>query len=344
MTEHKPHPAPDDTSTGNDVPTRMKAITQDRYGNADVLSYGDFEIPGLPSNRVLVRMIASSLNMYDVHMTTGYPLLARLSAGPAKPKNPIPGADIAGIVERVGADVEDFAPGDAVFGDIGSGAFAEYAVTGTRSITQKPDPVSFEAAAAAPLAGMTALQGLRDVGRLRPGQRVIINGASGGVGTFAVQIAKTLGAEVAAVCSTSKVDMVRSIGADVVVDYRKEDYTERLRGYDLLFDNAGDRPWSETRHVLTAEGTNVTITGPKHRIAGPVRHLLFRRLLSRFGNQSLTWFTARTKREDLDTLGEWLSTGAISPVIERTYDLEHVPDGLRYLSEGHALGKLVIAT
>jgi NADPH:quinone reductase-like Zn-dependent oxidoreductase len=173
---------------------------------------------------------------------------------------------------------------------------------------------------------------------------VVINGASGGVGTFAVQIAKTLGAEVAAVCSTSKVDMVRSIGADVVVDYHTEDYTKQLRGYNLLFDNAGNRPWSETRQVLTDDGTTVAVTGPKHRIAGPLRRLLFRKLASSFGSQSLAWCFAQVNRDDLDTLGEWLSSGAISPVIERTYDLEHIPDGLRYLSEGHAIGKLVIAT
>jgi len=342
MSEHGSHPAPDKAATGN-LPARMKAITQKRYGNADVLSFGDVDLPEVPPNRVLVRVLASSLNMYDVHMTTGYPLLARLSAGLGRPKNPIPGADVAGIVERVGADVDDFAAGDAVFGDVGNGAFAEYALAGPGSITHKPGPVSFQAAAAVPLAGITALQGLRDAGGLRAGQRVVINGASGGVGTFAVQIAKTLGAEVAAVCSTSKVDMVRSIGADVVVDYHTEDYTKQLRGYNLLFDNAGNRPWSETRQVLTDDGTTVAVTGPKHRIAGPLRRLLFRKLASSFGSQSLAWFIAQVNRDDLDTLGEWLSSGAISPVIERTYDLEHVPDGLRYLSEGHAIGKLVIA-
>jgi NADPH:quinone reductase-like Zn-dependent oxidoreductase len=181
------------------------------------------------------------------------------------------------------------------------------------------------------------------VGGLQPAERAIINGSSGGVGTFAVQIAKALGAEVTAVCSTTKVDMVRSIGADKVVDYTREDYTELERGYDLLFDNAGTRPWSETSRVLSPTGRNVTITGPKHAIMGPFRALAFRKLLSMFGSRSFTWFTAQSDADDLESLAELAAAGEIVPVIENTYPLEKTPEALQYLSEGHALGKLVIS-
>jgi NADPH:quinone reductase-like Zn-dependent oxidoreductase len=229
-----------------------------------------------------------------------------------------------------------------VFGDIGSGAFAEYAVANPKAIAITPAGVSFEAAAAAPLAALTALQALRDHGGLEAGQRVLINGASGGVGTFAVQIAKALGAEVTAVCSTTKVDMVRAIGADRVIDYTRDDFTASERGYDLVFDNAGNRPWSETSRVLVSGGTNVTITGPKHGWFGPLRNLLFRRLMSSFGDKGFVSFTAHVAQSDLELIGRLLEAGTVSPVIERTSPLERLPEALRYLGEGHALGKLVV--
>jgi len=334
--QHPAHP------TDMETPGVMTAVTHNRYGDPDVLTVRQVPVPEPSPARVLIRAAASSLNVYDVHMTTGYPLMARIAAGLTKPKNSVPGSDLAGTVVRVGENVTDFKPGDAIFGAIGSGAFAAYSTATSRAIALKPDDVSFEDAAATPLAGITALQGLRDVGQLRTGQRVVVNGASGGVGTFAVQIARALGAEVAAVCSTEKVEMVKSIGADEVIDYQRFDYTERLRGFDLLFDNAGNRPWSETSRVLEPGGTQVSITGPKHRFVGPLRMLLWRKTTSQFGDKRFTWFTARINRTDLDTLAGFLSSGQVHPVIERTLVLDQVPEGLRYLGKGHAVGKLVV--
>ena len=336
--------------TGGEVPTppteaapkMMKAIVQDRYGLPEVLELRDVEVPVPTDDQLLIRVVAASLNIYDWHMITATPYLVRAVAGFAKPKKPIPGADVAGVVEKVGANVTRFKVGDEVFGDIGFGAFAQYAVAREKSLTHKPSGATFEQAASVSLAGITALQGLRDVGGLEPGQKVLVNGASGGVGTFAVQIAKALGAEVTAVCSTTKVDMVGSIGADKVIDYTKDDYVESERGYDLLFDNVGDRPWSATSRVLSPGGINVTITGRKHAVMGPMREQLFRKVAAGFGKKRFAFFTAQVKPEDLKVLADFLETGAIVPVIEATYDLEHLPDALRYLGEGHALGKLVI--
>jgi len=324
------------------VPSKMRAIVQDRYGTPDVLGLREVDVPTPAEDRVLIQTGASSLNMYDWHMTTGTPYMARSIAGWTKPKNPIPGADIAGTIVRVGSAVAEFREGDVVYGDIGTAAFAEYAVANPKAIARLPEGVSLEAAAAVPLAGLTALQGLRDKGELQAGQRVLINGASGGVGTFAVQIAKALGAEVTAVCSTTKVDTARSIGADRVIDYKQADFTATERGYDLLFDNAGNRRWFETSQVLRSGGGNVTITGPKHAVLGPFRNLLFRKLLSRFGDKEMTWFTAHVNQSDLAYLGGLLASGEISPVIERIFTLDELPAALRYLGEGHAAGKLVI--
>jgi NADPH:quinone reductase-like Zn-dependent oxidoreductase len=320
----------------------MRAIVQDGYGAPDVLKLEKVPVPIPADDQMLVRVVASSLNIYDWHMTTGTPYMVRAVAGLAKPKHPIPGADVAGVVERVGSGVSRFQPGDEVFGDIGYGAFAEHAAVGEKSIAPKPKSVSFEQAATVSLAGLTALQGLRDIGRVEPGQRVLVNGASGGVGTFAVQIAKALGAEVTAVCSTSKVETVTSIGADHVIDYTKDDYVETEQGYDILFDNVGDRPWSQTSRVLASDGINVTTTGPKHAVLGPMRNLLVRRVASMFGNKRMAWFTAQVRHEDLEFMGGLLASGSVVPVIEATYPLEQVADALRYLGEGHALGKLVI--
>jgi NADPH:quinone reductase-like Zn-dependent oxidoreductase len=324
------------------IPTRMRAIVQDRYGSPDVLSLREMDTPVPAANQILIKTAASSLNMYDVHMTTGLPYMARLVAGLTKPKHSTPGADVAGIVVEVGSAVTRFSPGDHVFGEIEHGAFADYATAGEDKIARKPHAVSFERAAATPLAGITALQGIRDVGGLHSGQRILINGASGGVGSFAVQIAKALGADVTGVCSTAKVEMVRSIGADRVIDYTQHDFTELERAYDVLFDNVGDRPWSETHRVLRPGGINVTITGPKHRIVGPLRHLIARKAASTFTKRRFTWFTARVQHNDLVFLAQLLESGKVAPVIERAYSLEQVPEALRYIGEGHALGKLVV--
>ena len=323
-------------------PTRMRAIVQDTYGRPDVLELKGVDTPTPDDDQVLIRVVASSLNVYDWHMTTGTPYMARAVAGLTKPKHPIPGADVAGVVVRIGKNVSGFRVGDEVFGDIGYGAFAEYAVANPKSITIKPGSISFEQAAAVPLAALTALQGLRDVGGIEAGQKVLVNGASGGVGTFAVQIAKSFGTEVTAVCSTTKVDMARSIGADHVIDYTAADYVATERGYDILFDNAGNRPWSQTSRVLEPGGINVTITGPKHAWLGPFRNLLGRKLAAMFGSKRMAWFTAQVKREDLELVANLLESGAVAPVIEATYPLEKLPDALRYLGEGHAHGKLVI--
>ncbi len=321
---------------------RMRAIVQDRYGLPDVLELEEMDKPEPGAEQVRLAIRASSLNMYDWHMTTGMPYLARIQAGLRIPKDRIPGADVSGIVDAVGENVTRFEPGDEVFGLIGGGAFAEFACAGERKLVPKPPNVTFEQAAAIPLAGLTALQGLRDVGGVRAGDRVLINGGSGGVGTFAVQIAKALGAEVTAVCSTAKVDTVRSLGADLVIDYTRDDFVETERDHDVLFDNVGDRPWSQTRRVLTPGGINVTITGPKHRWLGPVRRLAYRKMVSTFSNRTMTWFTAAATLEDLDFLAGLLASGRVTSVIENSFPLERTADALRYLGEGHALGKLVI--
>ena len=322
--------------------TLMTAIAQYRYGTPEVLEQRRLPVPAPGPGEVLVRVRAASLNMYDWHMTTGMPRMARAIAGVRRPKNPVPGADVAGMVEAVGADVTRFAVGDEVMGDIGSGSFAEYAIGAERHLVHKPAGVSFEEAAAVPLAGLTALQGLRDRGGLTAGQRVTINGASGGVGTLAVMIAKALGAEVTAVCSTTKMEMVRSLGADSVIDYTTDDYTELVHHQHVLFDNAGNRGWRQTSRVLAAGGVNVTITGPKHGWFGPMRELLVRKVQSLRSGKRFTNLTAAITTDDLETLATMLASGAIRPVIERTYPLTATADALRHLGEGHATGKLII--
>ncbi len=323
--------------------TTMNAITQDRYGTPDVLELREVERPEPVGEQVRLKVVAASLNMYDWHMTTGTPYLARMVAGLRVPRHPIPGADVAGVVESVGDAVQSLGPGDEVFGSVGYGAFAEYVCARESKLVAKPATVSFEQAAATPMAGLTALEGLRDVGSLRPGQRVLVNGASGGVGTFAVQIAKALGAaHVTAVCSSTKLDTARSIGADHVVDYTREDFTATERDYHLLFDNVGLRPWGETKRVLTNDGIQVMATGPKKPWLGPFGHFLPMKLLSIPDSRSMTWFTAGTGRSDLQDLSGLLETGDLEPVIEAVYPLEKTPDALRYLGEGHAAGKLVI--
>lgn len=320
----------------------MKAIVHERFGGAEVLSFKEVDDPVPGEGQIVVRVKAASLNMYDWHMVTGTPYLARLQAGFRKPKRAVPGSDIAGVVELVGEGANEFDVGDEVFGSVGMGSFAELARSSGKNLAFKPDAVPYETAATIPMAGLTALQGLRDHGHLEAGQRVLINGASGGVGTFAVQIAKALGAEVTAVCSTAKVAMVRSIGADKVIDYTSSDFVGTERGYDLLFDNVGNRGWRETRQVLGPNGVNVTITGPKNRWAGPMRNNLFCQIQSIAGSQRFSWFVASEKRADLEFLATLTATGELSPVIEQTYTLADTPEAFRYLGEGHVAGKLVV--
>jgi NADPH:quinone reductase-like Zn-dependent oxidoreductase len=320
----------------------MRAIVRDTYGQADTLRLEEIDPPELEADGVLVRVRACSVNPVDWHTMLGWPYLVRTQGGLRRPKRRQLGVDFAGTVEAVGTDVADFRSGDEVFG-VRSGAFAEY-VCAKDAIALKPSNVTFEQAAAVPVAAVTALQGLRDKGQLEPGQRVLVNGASGGVGTFAVQIAKWLGAEVTGVCSTRNVELVRSLGAVHVVDYTREDFTRGGARYDLLLDVAGGRSWPELTRVLTPNATLVMAGGPKvNRLIGvSARHLIRLRWASLIGSRRALVFLARPNRADLELLAELLEAGTVRPVIDRQYELSEVPDALRYLGEGHARGKVVI--
>jgi NADPH:quinone reductase-like Zn-dependent oxidoreductase len=319
-----------------------------RYGPPDVVEVGDLEKPVPNDNEVLIKVRAASVNPLDWKMMRGGPYPVRLLLGQREPKIKRLGVDVAGVVEAVGRNVTQFKPGDAVFGTC-PGAFAEYACTCASSrflksvLVMKPGNVTFEQAASAPIAALTALQGLRDKGRIQPGQKVLVNGAAGGVGTFAVQIAKSFGADATGVCSTGNVDMVRSIGADQVVDYTQEDFTKSGQRYELLFDCVGNRSLSECRRVINPKGTLVMVGAPKNvpvstLLAGLIEVLVS----SRFVAQKLVVFLARSNTEDLTVVGELIATGKVRPVIDRRYKLSEVPEALRYAEEGHAQGKVVI--
>jgi NADPH:quinone reductase-like Zn-dependent oxidoreductase len=321
----------------------LKAIVYTKYGPPDVLELRDVEKPVPKDDEVLVRVHAASLNAYDWHLLKADPFLVRLmGAGLFKPKNKILGADIAGTVEEVGKNVKGFWPGDAVFGDVagsGSGGFAEYVRGRESALAPKPVNLSFEEAAAVPMAALTALKGLRDNGRIQPGQKVLINGASGGVGTFAVQLAKVFGAEVTAVCSTGKIDLARSLGADHVIDYTKEDFTRTERRYDLILAVNGYHPITAYRRVLTPNGIYAIAGGSMAQI---YQGMLLGPLMSIAGGKKMGTVMAKTNRQDLVLLKELLEAGRIAPVIDRRFPLSGVPDALRYLIEGHARGKVVI--
>jgi NADPH:quinone reductase-like Zn-dependent oxidoreductase len=319
----------------------MKAIVRDTYGAPEVLKVGEVEKPELTDDRVLVRVHAASVARGDWYSLTGL-YIGRAEMGLRKPKSRLVGGDFAGTVEAVGRDVTEFQPGDEVFG-ARSGALAEYACARTSAIALKPAHVTFEEAAAVPTSAITALQGLRDKGQLQPGQKVLINGASGGVGTFAVQIAKALGAEVTAVCSTRNVDLVRSLGADHVIDYTCEDFTRSAERYDLMFDNAGSRSWSECKRVLAPNARVVLVGGQMGgRVLGPLAHVIKAKLAAMFGSRKAVFFVAKFNSADMQVLRELLETGKVTPVIDRRYPLSEVADAFRYLGEGHAQGKIVI--
>jgi len=319
----------------------MKAIVHDRYGSPDVLELQEVEKPNVTDDGVLVRVRAASVNPADWYGMTGLPYVGRALMGPFKPKQRVLGVDFAGTVEAVGEGVTEFRPGDDVFGGR-SGSFAEY-VCVRNAVVLKPANVTFEQAAAVPIAALTALQGLRDKGQLQPGQKVLINGASGGVGTFAVQIAKALGAEVTGVCSTRNVDLVRSIGADHVIDYTREDFTRNDRRYDLLLDVAGSRSWPECKRVLNPQATLVIVGAPKgNRLIGPLSHIVKVRLAALRSSQRVVFFIAKVNKADMEVLQELLEAGKVTPVIDRRYELSEVADAFRYLGEGHAQGKIVI--
>lgn len=323
----------------------MRAIVRDRFGSPeDVLQLREIDVPEVGDDGVLVRVHATSVNPVDWYTVAGRPLIGRLMGmGLRKPKSNRVGDDFAGRVEAVGAGATQFRPGDEVYG-AKSGAFAEYVAVEETRLAAKPANLTFEQAAAVPVAALTALQALRDKGGVQPGQRVLVNGASGGVGTFAVQIAKALGAEVTGVCRTPNVDLVRSLGADHVVDYTRDDFTTSGRRYDLMIDNVGSRSFSECRRVLTPEATLVLVGGPKtNRLLGPLSRIARARLAAVGKSQKAVFFVAKIERDGLAFLRDLLEAGKVTPVVDRSYvGLGEVPDALRYLGEGHARGKVVI--
>jgi NADPH:quinone reductase-like Zn-dependent oxidoreductase len=323
----------------------MQAIAYEEYGSADVLELKDIAKPAVEGDRVLLRVHAASANPYDWHFMRGVPYLARLSAaGLRKPKHALLGTDVAGQVEAVGSAVTRFRPGDEVYGSVGSGGFAEYVSAPEKLLALKPANLSFQEAATVPLAGVTALQGLRDAGQIRSGQKVLIVGASGGVGTFAVQIAKWYGADVTGVSSTRNLDMVGSIGADHVIDYSREDFMRSGQTYDVIFQLAGTVSPSAFRRVLTPTGRLVLSSGDSPgRIIGPIGRLIKAVLLSPFVDQALVPFIAKPSSDDLQVLRKLIEAGKIRPVIDRTYPLTEAPEAIRYLETGHARGKVVIA-
>ena len=321
----------------------MKAVVRTRYGTPDALELRELDTPEPADDEVLVRVRAASVNRADWYSLTGRPYVARPTTGLRAPKSERLGVDFAGVVEAVGKDVTTFAPGDEVFGGR-DGAFAEYVcVREERAIVPKPANVTFEEAAATPVAGLTALQGLRDKGGIERGHRVLVNGASGGVGTLAVQVAKALGGEVTGVCSPGNVELVRSLGADHVVDYTAEDFTRSDRRYDLIFDVAGNRPWSQLKRVLEPHGTLVLVGGSMaNRWFGPLGHIVKVRLATLRGSRRAAFFIAKFNKPDLEVLRELLRTGKLTPVIDRQYELSEIADAFRYMGEGHARAKVVV--
>jgi NADPH:quinone reductase-like Zn-dependent oxidoreductase len=320
----------------------MRAIVQERYGSPDVLELKDIDKPVVGDDEVLVRVHAAAVNIGDWHLLTGTPYAVRMVAGLFKPRQPVPGLDLAGQVEAVGSKVKQLRPGDEVFGWC-KGAFAEHACAPVDNLLRKPANLTFEHCAAVGDSAFTALSAVRDQGKVQPGHKVLINGASGGVGTFAVQIAKSFGAHVTAVCSTKNMDMVRSIGADQVIDYTQEDFTQSGRRYDVLLDLVGNRSLSDCRRAVTPRGTYVLVgvseTGRWFGLARQMKMLLS----SPFVRQTMRVFIVRHSREDLVVLKELVEAGEIAPVIDRTYPLSEVPEALRYQGEGHTKGKIVIA-
>jgi NADPH:quinone reductase-like Zn-dependent oxidoreductase len=321
----------------------MRAIVQDTYGSTDVLELRNIDRPEIADDEVLVRVHAAGVDRGVWHLMTGLPYPLRIAGyGLRAPKTPVPCTDMAGVVAAVGSNVARFQPGDEVFG-IGKGAFAEYARALESKLAPKPANLAFEQAAVVAISGLTALQGLRDHGRVGPGQRVLIIGASGGVGTFAVQLAKAFGAEVTAVCSTTKVDMVRSLGADHVIDYTGADFADGEQRYDVILDIGGNASLSRLRRALAPKGTLVVVGGETGgRWLGGSDRQIRALLLSRFVGQKLTTFICSENHEDLIVLKELIESGKITPVSDRTYPLAEAPEAIRYLEQGHARGKVVI--
>ena len=320
----------------------MKAIVCHKYGPPDVLKLTDVEKPIPEDNQVLVKIHAASVNYGNLVLLRGKPFLARFAFGLLKPKYPIPGGDIAGQVEAVGKDVKQFQPGDEVFGDLsgcGWGGFAEYVSVPEHALALKPANLSFEEAAAVPMAGVTALQGLRNKGKIQSGQKVLIHGASGGVGTFAVQIAKSLGAEVTGVCSTRNVDILQSIGADHAIDYTKEDFTQQKQSYDLILAVNGHQPISAYKRALNPNGVFVHVGGSEAQL---FQAMVLGPWISMTGSKKMGSMLQRANQKDLMYMKELLEAGKVKPVIDRCYKLSEIPEALSYFEEGHAQGKIVI--
>ena len=322
----------------------MQAIVYDDYGTADVLRLAAIEKLLPLDHQVLIRVRAAAANPLDWHYMRGTPYIMRLDSGLLKPKSNRIGVDVAGQVVAVGKNVTRFKPGDEVFGT-GRGAFAEYVLASEKNLVSKPASVTFEQAAAVPIAALTALQGLRDKGHIQAGQKVLINGASGGVGTFAVQIAKSFGAEVTGVCSTRNVELVRSLGADHVIDYTKEDFTQGAMQYDLILDNVGNHPLLAVRRAMSPDGNYVLIGGggpDAGKWIGPMLGPIKGLLLSPFVSQQFGMLLAEINKDDLAVMGDMMEAKKVTPVIDRTYPLNEVPDAIRYLETGRARGKVII--
>ena len=320
----------------------MRAIVQRCYGSPEVLESADVDRPAVGDDDVLVRVRAASVHPGDYFIMTGEPYVVRLAFGLRRPRHPIPGRDLAGVVAAVGKDVADLQPGDEVFGWSTTGTLAEYACVPADQLVRTPANLSAGQAAAVPTSGLTALQALRDIAHVQPGQAVLITGASGGVGTFAVQIAKALGAVVTGVCSTRNMELVRSVGADHVIDYTRTDFTRTGLRYDVIFDSMEAQSLSEVRRALTPTGTLIPNSGRGGRWVGPLGRIVKARARSLFTRQTLQPFLSVGKRQDLLDLAELLEAAHLTPVIDRTYPLSEAAEALRYVGAGHTRGKVVI--
>jgi NADPH:quinone reductase-like Zn-dependent oxidoreductase len=319
----------------------MKAMVQERYGSPDHLELRDVPTPVVGPDEVLVRVRAAAVNPLDWHLLRGKPYVVHLSEGLRRPKQTIPGVDLAGTVEAVGSDVRELKVGDDVFGSR-SGAFSEYVCGTEAKLVAKPASISFEQAAAIPCAGLTALQALRDKGTVTPGNRVLVTGAGGGVGTFAVQLAKALGATVTGVCSAGNVELVESLGADRVLDYAVTDFTTSGDRYDCILDTVGNRSISAYRRALAEEGTLVLVGASPGNWVGPFAPMLKAMIVTRFVRQTLTPMLAQVGKEDLETLAAYVEDGAVTPAVGRTYALSEAADAIRYVETGHARAKVVL--
>ncbi|MCH6264404.1 MULTISPECIES: NAD(P)-dependent alcohol dehydrogenase [Neobacillus] len=320
----------------------MKAVVSTKYGTPDVLILGEVEKPMPKDDQVLVKVHAASLNFGNLVLLKGEPFLARFAFGLLKPKYSIPGGDIAGQVEAVGKDVTQFQPGQEVFGDLsacGWGGFAEYVSVPEKALALKPEKLSFEEAAAVPMAAVTALQSMRDKGKIQAGQKVLVNGASGGVGTFAVQIAKSFGAEVTGVCSTRNIDILQSLGADHVIDYTKEDFTKKMTKYDLILGVNGHHPITDYKQALTNNGIFVHVGGSGAQM---FQAMTLGPWFSLFGNKKMGSFLQRQNQSDLNFIKELIEAGKITPVIDKRFKLSEIQEAFKYFEQGHAQGKVVI--